>query len=378
MSRKPITDELRTKTKTMNNKTGIIKPNADQLINSIDNNIESLLNPLRAAIIQHGNEFDVIVKKEITPELIIDAAQLRKAIVKDRTGFQKAHDEITGPVTKAKGRVDLLNRAVKNDCSAKEKSLKDIAEHFINIEKKEIDQIRKHRTLLVMEYDIDNIPDNLGEMDGQTFSTLLLGLKITKENREKEEKERVEEQANLERLGKLGRERYDEVNKYSLYFDNCYTVQQLIEMNDLEFSMLIEELAQLKADADEKQAQERAEKIIEEKAEIERKRIEKLEAQKKVVDIIASKPAVSEFFGKVTDFVDSAKIINKEVMPESDAKRFARENAERDNEDADEKKWGGMITALLELQNNVVYQSMKYSMAHDRVRRSLYASYEVC
>lgn len=214
--------------------------------------------------------YEQLLTKEITKEVSKEAGDLRKKLVKVRTGIADIH-KTEKAFYLASGRyVDALKNKLTLPIEQMEEQLTAIEKHYENIEKQRIENLHNERLAMIMPYLDDVTGLSFGSMEQDVFNAYLTAkkqahadkiaaeLKAEQERIEREEKEAAEREAQRienERLKKEAEKRESEIKA-----EREEAARKQKELDD--------KLAAEKAAADE------ALRIEREKADAERKRIE--------------------------------------------------------------------------------------------------------
>lgn len=145
------------------------------------------------------SDFDKIITKNINPETIIEAKELRMRMVKIRTGTDKIHKEQKEEFL-VKGRaVDAIKNVLTAAVYDKEKKLSEIENHFINIEKEAKMKLFTERKAL-LEPLIGPLASTfpLGELDKDSFTNMLNGYRLAAEEKQKAAEREAQEKAEAE------------------------------------------------------------------------------------------------------------------------------------------------------------------------------------
>lgn len=203
--------------------------------------IELGFSPSITALNELKPEYDLIVQKAISPELCLQAGELRKKFVKVRTSTDKIHKSLKAFYLAGGRFVDAWKNKQLAISEQVENKLKEIEEHYIRIEQAKKEERAKERIAKLQAIENTGEGIDLLNMPDDMFATVLKGL----EAQFKERKE-ADAKAEAERI-KLEQEKIAEEKR------------------------IREENARLRAEAEAKEkalAEERA------KAEAERKKLE--------------------------------------------------------------------------------------------------------
>lgn len=214
--------------------------------------------------------YEQLLTKEITKEVSKEAGDLRKKLVKVRTGIADIH-KTEKAFYLASGRyVDALKNKLTLPIEQMEEQLTAIEKHYENIEKQRIENLHNERLAMIMPYLDDVTGLSFGSMEQDVFNAYLTAkkqahadkiaaeLKAEQERIEREEKEAAEREAQRIENEKLKKEAEKRESEIKAEREEAARKQK--ELDD--------KLAAEKAAADE------ALRIEREKADAERKRIE--------------------------------------------------------------------------------------------------------
>jgi hypothetical protein len=215
--------------------------------------------------------YKIVIGKEITHELIDEAVDLGKKLVKNRTGISRIH-KTQKSFALAYGKLcDAWKNKETEPILQMEEGIKKIKDHFDNIEKEKIQKIEKERISLLEKYEVESIPEELGHMPEDLFDMFLSGAKTNFENKKAEEEKQKKIQEENERL----KVQYDQRKLKLLPYSDFIDVSLLtLQTSEEEFNNSIALVVKAKKDSEEK-----AKKQEEENAVL---RKEKEEAQEKL------------------------------------------------------------------------------------------------
>jgi len=230
-------------------KTEIIKLNVDQygLQESKAKEIESLYVPMINLLSAMEDEFNELVVKEVTKELIPQAKDLRLRIAKVRIEAEKTRKEAKAEYLRAGNAIQGAYNTLAYAVESKEQKLKDIELHFEKLEAERIAKLQVERVKLLSPYlsendnTIDNI--NLGLMDENVWNNFLTGTKTNYEQRIEAEKQAEKERIENEMLDKKQRTREIEIAPYIQFLTEN---KDLRNMKDNDYLKLINSLISAK------------------------------------------------------------------------------------------------------------------------------------
>jgi len=289
--------------------------------------------------------YEQLITKELTKELCNEAGDLRRKLVKVRTGIADIHKTQKAFFLSAGRFVDAWKNKETLPIEQMEENLSTIESHFEKIEAERILKVESDRKSELSIYS-DVIPFGLGTMDESVYQNYLIGVKLRYEAKIK-----AEQEAETERL------RLIEVEKENVRLKAIEDERIRIENEKLKAEAIAKEkeieaerkrqsdlLAKQKAEAEEKARIEKEKqdkiladieakaKIEREKVEAERKRLEdelkakqeserkaKEESDRKEAELIAAenKAAKAPEKEKLTKMVDSIQIVIPELKEQS-------------------------------------------------------------
>jgi len=227
--------------------------------------IEQAFAPKIAEREGYAKVYEQLLTKEITKETCVEANELRKKLVKVRTGISEIHKTQKAYFLAAGKFVDAWKNKETEPIEQMEENLEDIAKYFERLEAERIAKLEAERKVEIQKYS-EIVPFGLGTMDATVYANYLTGLKVAYEARIK-----AEQEAEAERL------RLIEVEK-----ENA-------RLKAIEDERIRQENERLKKEAEAKEkalAAERAKFESERKAEAEKQAAilakERAEAEKKI------------------------------------------------------------------------------------------------
>jgi len=127
-------------------------------------------------------QFNEVVSREIEPETIQMAHDLRLAYVKVRTGTDAIHKQLKAFYLNGGRFVDGWRNAQRMASQGNEEKLKAIEDHFVNLEKEKVAKLQHERSQALDPY-TEFIPPQLGEMAEDVWENYLFGVKAAHEQR---------------------------------------------------------------------------------------------------------------------------------------------------------------------------------------------------
>ena len=192
--------------------------------------ISDMFKPMLDKMTELEVQYNEVIKRPMEPETIQMAHDLRLAYVKVRTGTASIHKEVKAFYRQGGLFVDGWKNAQIMASQGIEDNLRAIEDHFVNIEKDLIVKLQDERAAKLSKFDVEFIPEQLGEMDQSVWDNYLSGVKMnydakiqaekkTEEDRIAKEKAEVKERERIRleniRLNKETeeRDRRDEIEK---------------------------------------------------------------------------------------------------------------------------------------------------------------------
>jgi len=259
--------------------------------------IEAMFRPMLDRMVELEMEFNEIIKLEITEETCRKARELRLKYVKVRTGTAAIHKELKDFYLKGGRFVDGWRNAQLFASQGLEEKLSSIENYYENLEKKRIAKLQEKRASELEGYEVDFIPDNLGQMSNSVWQNFILGTKTNYEARKEAERKAEKERQEQIRLDKRESDRKEKILPYQEYWQGIIDAGTLRDLSDEVFEEVFKKVIVEKKDDDEKrkriqkenerlkkEAEERekqARKEAEKRAKEEADRQKKLEAERK-------------------------------------------------------------------------------------------------
>jgi hypothetical protein len=192
---------------------------------------------------QYAKMYVDLLSKELTPEICEEAKDLRKKLVKVRTGIAAIHTTQKSFFLAAGRFVDAWKNKETEPVQQMESKLSEIEDHFENIERERIARIYDQRVTELKPFGILGLPENLGIMDDNTYN---LFLAIEKRNFEFEQEEIRKAESEKERLAEVEKLRWarsEMIKPYYQFFVDDGSVK-LGEMPKEEFYELMNSLVE--------------------------------------------------------------------------------------------------------------------------------------
>ncbi len=273
-----------------------------------------------------------IVVKELTPELVKESKDLRLKLVKIRTGIAEIHKSQKDFFLQGGRFVDSWKNKETASVVLMEDRLKQIENHYINLEKKRIQSLQNERIALVSPYmDVENVV--LSDMEDDVFQAYLtakkksfklqesmakeaeeLRLKIIADKEAEDKRIRKENEAlkkEADRLKKIQAEKDAKVQKEleekeaeaKAEKQKLETEQKAIQDKlNLEIQKKEDELKRIQDEAEKKRLKDIAEKEAEAKAEKEALQLELSKGdESKMKDLISDLTALKTKYSFKSD-----------------------------------------------------------------------------
>lgn len=142
-----------------------------------------------------------LIEKEITKELCNEASDLRRKLVKVRTGIADIHKTQKAFFLAAGRFVDAWKNKETLPIEQMEENLSAIEKHFERIEAEKVAKLEADRKRELANYS-DVIPFGLGAMDESVYQNYLIGVKLGYESKIKAEQEAEAERLRLIEIDK--------------------------------------------------------------------------------------------------------------------------------------------------------------------------------
>jgi hypothetical protein len=148
-----------------------------------------------------------LITKELTPELVVEAKELRKKLVKVRTGIASVHKTQKDFALNYGRFVDSWKNKETLPVVQMETKLKEIEDHFANIERERLVQLQVDRAAELAKHDPAYVPDTLASMDDEVWTNYLSGVKLANDTKIENERKAAEDAAAAAKAAKEAAEK---------------------------------------------------------------------------------------------------------------------------------------------------------------------------
>lgn len=276
----------------MNNEITAINPEQFGLQKKEASNIEKAFEPKIKEREILSAQYGELVKKDINLEICTQATELRRKLVKVRTGISDIHKSQKSFFLAAGKFVDAWKNKETLPVTQMEDGLRKIENHFEAIEEQKREKIRQERNAELEQYEYIYDAGDVAGLDDILWGHFMRGIKADYEEKKAEEakveKQRIEEQ----RISKLNTERRQgvidlwqfmpEENKevnFGTWEDTMW--DELVNYLVLEKAVYDKEQKRIKAENEKLKKEAELKRIANEKAEIERQRLANIEQEKR-------------------------------------------------------------------------------------------------
>jgi len=245
-----------------------------------------------------------IINAEISEDLVGKASELRKKLVKVRTGVAKIHKVEKQYFLQAGKFVDAIKNKLTEPVVQMEEKLSEIENYYENLEKERLDKLQQKRVSELEPYLEDAAERNLSAMEEDVWQAYLSAKKTAWEDEQAAIKKAEEDRLEQERIE---REKTELSHSRQVllrpYFNFLYEDLDLREMSEDEFQSKLKELKSEKEayDFEQERIREENEKLKQQQeeerskqAKIDAENKAKLEAEQKAKDELAAKLKAKE------------------------------------------------------------------------------------
>jgi len=154
--------------------------------------ISRMFKPMLDQMVDLEVQYNEVLSREIEPETIQMARDLRLAYVKVRTGTAKIHKQLKDFYLQGGRFVDGWKNAQVMASQGNEEKLRSIEDHFVNLDREKKAKLQLERAEQLKTY-TDFVPEQLGEMDQEVWNSYIFGVKAAKEAKDEEDRLSEEE-----------------------------------------------------------------------------------------------------------------------------------------------------------------------------------------
>lgn len=200
--------------------------------------ISDMFTPMLDEMVELEKEYNVIINEAMTPVLCDKAKALRTKYVKVRTSTAKIHQELKSFYLKGGRFVDGWKNAQIMASEGIENNLAKIEKHYEILEKERIDKLQTERHAQLSAYELEVVPENLGEMPDSVWGNFLIGAKTSCELKKEAEEKAQKEAEEKERKEKIKNTRLIETASLSKFIPK-YETLVLEDINDLTYEKML-------------------------------------------------------------------------------------------------------------------------------------------
>ena len=306
----------------------VVKPQDYNLDEVKGTEISTSFQPMVAVREELAKEFKEIIALDVTAETCHKAGDLRRKFVKVRTGIAAIHKDQKAFFLSGGRFADALKNLLTTPVVQMETELRDIEEHFANLEFELREKLCAARTEDLRKYEVDDtaIPAGLGAMTCDVWNNYLAGVIASYKQRKE-----------AERIAEAGRKAKEAAEAKEV---------ERVRVENEELRKTTEE-ARKKADAAEAQivAERKATAAAEEKRKAaEAKKAKALAARKaaelkKVKDAAAAKEAEAAAKLESEQIAATAKLVKERKAREAlEAEKKLRDKKDADQAEADRRQ----------------------------------------
>ncbi len=202
--------------------TKLIKINAAEygLEETKAKEISEMFKPMLDKMVELEKEYNALIKGEISEELCTQAKTLRLKFVKVRTGTAEIHTKLKSFYLKGGRFVDGWKNAQIMASGEIEEKLSSIERHYQILEERKITERYEKRVAELEKYEVDFIPQDLGEMETEVWNNYLSGVKLNYEAKIEAAKKAKEERIQRELESSLRTDRINETAYLQSYIND--------------------------------------------------------------------------------------------------------------------------------------------------------------
>lgn len=253
--------------------------------------ISDMFKPMLDMMVELEKDFNEVVELEITADTIQQAKTLRLRYVKVRTGTAAIHKDLKAFYLKGGKFVDGWKNAQLMASEGAEKKLKNIENHFIDLENGRVEKLKEERENILKRYEVEVMPERIGNLSKEVWENYLAGVKVAYDARKKAEKQVEDERIENLRIKKLHQSRKESLIGWWQYLTDEDREKNFGEMSEESFEKLFQDAQDRKKKRDEADEKVRLENVrLKKEKELKEKeetRIQGLHIQRKneVIDL---------------------------------------------------------------------------------------------
>ncbi len=187
--------------------------------------ISALFTPMLKTMEELEVELNEVLKLPMNEETYTKARELRIRYKKTRTGTAEIHKKAKAHSLAIGKFLDGWKRTQAFAADVAEERLYDIEKHEELEKQRKIDVLLEKRAKALKKYDLEVVPDNLGELDTVSWNNYLTGTKVNFTKRKEKEKKEEEDHLENERIMELGNVRTAETVKYADFIPEYKTLK---------------------------------------------------------------------------------------------------------------------------------------------------------
>jgi len=225
--------------------------------------------------------YEQLITQELSIETCYEAGELRKKLMKVRTGISKIHKTQKSYFLAAGRFVDAWKNKEILPITQMEDKLSEMEKHFELIEEKRIQGVQEARVEELSKYVDDANERELGTMDEDVWKAYISTKKRDYDDRIAAEKKAKEDRIEEERKANLYKERKELLAPFWTFLKGDQPSIDFGELDEKSFKIILTEVKQAKLLYDEKQEEIRKENEQLKKEAEERERLAEVEKEKR-------------------------------------------------------------------------------------------------
>ncbi len=320
--------------------------------------ISDMFQPMLETMVELEKEYNDVIQGEMSPENCIEAKALRLKYVKVRTGTAEIHKKLKAFYLLGGRFVDGWKNAQLMASEGIEGKLMLIEKHYENLEIERAIKLQEKRAKELEKFEVDFVPDNLGEMQDEVWSNYISGVKLNYQAKIDAEKKAEEERIENARLDECESERMERILPYRDYWKGVIEADGLRDLSNEVFENSFDAIVKAKEKEDQKQEQIRKDNLrLQREAE---QREEKRLADQKIADDKAEKLRKDNEakLKKIQDEKDQvAKQLEEKRLADQRVKAQEAQQAEAELKKGDQEKVKDLIADLESLKTKYEFKS---------------------